>query len=120
MDAVSEIQQRDDLQGRHVSTDVALENGAPRWWQHSTAAPGEEGTFDYFVVHRQGDAELEEHLWSWITRHLVGFLGVINVETTGGRIDVECHLRMTSQWIDLNGEGWLEAVMDVFIIMEFD
>ncbi|KAG0602664.1 hypothetical protein M758_10G031600 [Ceratodon purpureus] len=102
------------FEGRHVSTDVALEKGTPRWWQHSTAVPGEQGTFDYFMVHREGDAELEEYLTGWITQHLQGFSGVINVETIGRRI-IECHLRMTSQWVDLNGEGWLDAVANLHV-----
>jgi len=31
----------------------------------------------------------------------------------GGRI-IECHLRMAEQWLDLNGPGWLEAVVRLY------
>src|SRR5260221_13583581 len=33
------------LQGRHVSSDVAVVDGEPRWWRHVTGRPGREGTF---------------------------------------------------------------------------
>src|SRR5262249_33502431 len=45
--------------------------------------------------------------------HLRGFTGVVNIETIGGRI-IECHLRMSDQWVDLNGPGWLAAVVDLY------
>lgn len=37
------------FKGRHVSSDVALEKGRPRWWQHATGVPRELGTFDYWT-----------------------------------------------------------------------
>src|SRR5262249_23411528 len=42
-----------------------------------------------------------------------GFTGVVNVETIGGTI-IECHLRMSEQWLDLNGKGWLTAVVRLY------
>src|SRR5438034_6336302 len=33
------------LDGRHVSTDVAVVDGTPRWWRQVTAMPAGEGTF---------------------------------------------------------------------------
>ena len=35
------------LTGAHVSSDVALVDGQPRWWRHTTGATNEGGTFDY-------------------------------------------------------------------------
>jgi hypothetical protein len=99
--------------GPHVSTDVALLDGAPRWWRHTTGKPGPEGTFDYWTVHAAPDPVLEGYLGEWVARNLAGFTGMVNFETIGGRI-LECHLRMAEQWLDLNGVGWLEAVVELY------
>jgi len=100
--------------GDHVSTDVAMENGVPRWWRHTTGkhAPAE-GTFDYWVIHAGPDPALEDYLGGWLSRHLQGFTGIVNIETIGGRM-LECHLRMAEQWLDLNGRGWLTAVVRLY------
>ena len=34
------------LEGRHVSSDLAVVDGEPRWWRHVTGKPAGEGTFD--------------------------------------------------------------------------
>ncbi|MGQ0663561.1 MAG: hypothetical protein ACT4P2_08235 [Pseudomonadota bacterium] len=101
------------LTGPHVSTDVALCEGEPCWWRHTTASPGPRGTFDYWTVHSRRDSRLESKIGAWIGWHLGGFTGVVNFETIGGRI-IECHLRMAEQWLDLNGSGWLAAVVDLY------
>ena len=44
------------LDGRHVSSDVAVVDGDPRWWRHVTGKPTREGTFDYWIVHAEPDA----------------------------------------------------------------
>jgi hypothetical protein len=99
--------------GRHVSTDVALENGAPRWWRHTTGKPGQDGTFDYWTIHGPHEPALEAYLSGWIANHLQGFSGIVNFETIGQRI-IECHLRMAEQWLDLNGPGWLDSVVRLY------
>lgn len=48
-----------------------------------------------------------------MSAHLGGFTGLVNIETIGGTI-IECHLRMTDQWLDLNGAGWLAAVVRLY------
>ncbi len=37
---------------------------------------------------------------------------MLNLETIGGRI-IEVHLRFSDQWPDLNGAGWLAAVVEL-------
>src|ERR1700752_2778794 len=39
------------LEGEHISTDVAVVDGEPRWWRHVTGKPAGEGTFDLWTVH---------------------------------------------------------------------
>ena len=42
-----------------------------------------------------------------------GYSGAANVETIGGKI-IEVHLRFADQWPDLYGEGWLEAIVELY------
>src|SRR5690606_24160105 len=40
--------------------------------------------------------------------------GMLNLETIGSRI-IEAHLRMSDQWPDLYGEGWLDALVGLYV-----
>ncbi|MGA9866849.1 MAG: hypothetical protein WBQ75_10475 [Acetobacteraceae bacterium] len=101
------------LTGRHISSDVALVNGAPRWWRHAEGAVTEGGTFDYWHLHAPPIAEVEEWCNAWAANHLAGYTGMANFETIGGRI-IEAHLRFADQWPDLYGEGWVEALVHLY------
>ena len=101
------------LEGRHVSSDVAVVEGEPRWWRHVTGRPSGEGTFDYWTVHAARDAGIEDYCGAWIRRHLAGYTGILNTETIGGRM-IELHLRMSDQWPDLYGAGWVDAVIRLY------
>ena len=81
------------LTGRHVSSDVAVLDGRPVWWRHTTGEPGAEGTFDYWTVHAEHDSAIEQHCGAWIEKHFAGYSGMINLETIGGRI-IEAHLAL--------------------------
>ena len=101
------------LEGRHVSTDVAVVDGEPRWWRHVTGRPGGEGTFDYWTIHAAHDPEIENYCGDWIRRNLAGYTGILNTETIGGRM-IEVHLRMSDQWPDLYGDGWVDALVRLY------
>lgn len=101
------------LTGTHVSTDVALAHGKPKWWRHATAKSLGSGTFDYWIVHAARRAALERYIGEWIERCLPDFTGIVNFEAIGGRI-IECHLRMSEQWLDINGAGWLPAAVRLY------
>jgi hypothetical protein len=101
------------LDGRHVSSDVAVLDGKPVWWRHATGAPGAEGTFDYWTVHADADAAIEAHCGAWIAQHLADYSGMLNLETIGGRA-IEVHLRFADQWPDLYGRGWVEALVRLY------
>lgn len=101
------------LTGDHVSTDLALVKGRVAWCRHTTGKPRRGGTFDYWTIHAERRPSLERYLGGWSGRYLSNFTGVVNFETIAGRI-IECHLRMAEQWIDLNGNKWLEAVTDLY------
>ncbi len=101
------------LEGRHVSSDVALVNGEARWWRHATGAAGAGGTFDHWHVHAEAMAEVEAWCGAWARTHLAGYTGMANFETIGGRI-IEAHLRFADQWPDLYGPGWVAALVDLY------
>jgi hypothetical protein len=101
------------LEGRHVSSDIAVVDGEPRWWGHVTGTPAGEGTFDYWTIHAEPDTEIEERCGAWVRKHLRGYTGMLNLETIGGTI-IEAHLRFSDQWPDLYGAGWVEAVVHLY------
>jgi hypothetical protein len=101
------------LTGRHISTDVALVDGRPRWWRHTEGRQLHGGMFDYWTVLAVRMPRLEKYCGAWIGRHLRHFTGVVNLEVIG-RVIIEVHLRMAEQWLDLNGPGWLGSVIALY------
>ncbi|HXW42323.1 MAG TPA: hypothetical protein VEK75_14030 [Xanthobacteraceae bacterium] len=101
------------LDGRHVSSDVAVVKGKPRWWRHATGKAAGEGTFDYWIVHAEPDAGIEARCGAWIEKNLAGYTGMLNLETIGGTI-IEAHLRFADQWPDLYGPGWVDALVALY------
>jgi hypothetical protein len=101
------------LEGRHVSSDLAVVDGGPCWWRHVTGKPAGEGTFDYWTIHAQPEPEIEERCGAWVRKYLAGYTGMLNLETIGGSI-IEVHLRFADQWPDLYGPGWVDAVVRLY------
>src|SRR5271165_1966547 len=54
------------LEGEHLSSDAAVENGRAVWWCHATGIPRPGGTFDRWVVHAEPRPELEAACAAWI------------------------------------------------------
>jgi len=98
------------LEGKHVSSDVAVADGVPQWWRHVTGEPAGEGTFDLWTVHAAADSAIETRCGDWVRKNLAGYTGMLNLETIDGTI-IEAHLRMSDQWPDLYGEAWVEALV---------
>jgi hypothetical protein len=92
------------LTGAHVSSDVALVDGQPRWWRHTTGSTTMGGTFDHWHIHPEPMPAIETWCGDWAFLHLRGYTGMANFETIGGRI-IEAHLRFADQWPDLYGPG---------------
>ena len=101
------------LHGRHVSSDVAVVDGEPRWWRHVTGMAAGEGTFDYWIVHAEPQPGIERHCGAWVNKNLAGYTGMLNLETIGETI-IEAHLRFADQWPDLYGPGWVDAVVGLY------
>jgi hypothetical protein len=106
------------LTGEHISTDVAVLEGRACWSRHCRGVPRAEGTFDYWTIEAGARPDLETYLSDWIREQLPGYTGMINLESIGGRI-IDAHLRFADQWPDLNGAGWLEAVVGLYARREW-
>ncbi|MSP66773.1 MAG: hypothetical protein EXQ96_01485 [Alphaproteobacteria bacterium] len=101
------------LAGEHVSSDVAVVDGEPRWWRHAIGQAQSGGTFDHWTVLAGRRPEIEGPVGDWLRRHLAGYTGMVNLETIGATI-IEAHLRFADQWPDLYGRGWLEAMVRLY------
>lgn len=101
------------LGGDHLSSDAAVVAGEARWWRHATGMPAGHGTFDYWTVNAHAEPALEARLGAWVSKHLPGYTGMVNIETIGGGI-IEAHLRVTDQWPDLYGRGWIDALVRLY------
>lgn len=101
------------LEGSHVSTDCAIVKGKVKWLRHATGIPGPEGTFRYWTLHAEEMPELAAYLKKWVEKHMAAYTGVMNFESIGGTI-IEAHLRFADQWCDLNGKGWIEALINLY------
>ena len=109
------------LQGEHVSSDVVVVKGEPRWWRHAIGKPLNEGMFDYWTVLGASNYDVESYCGEWLHRCLSGYTGMVNFETIGGKI-IEVHLRFADQWPDLYGTGWVEALIRLYAegVWQFD
>ena len=102
------------LDGDHVSSDLAVVDGAPRWWRHARGIASGGGTFDYWQVEAAPNAAVEGWCGPWCRKHLAGYTGMVNLETIGARI-IEVHLRFADQWPDLyGGKPWVEALVGLY------
>ena len=101
------------LEGPHVSTDCAVVKGQVKWLRHATGVPGPEGTFKYWTLHADEMPEVATYLKTWVSKYMAAYTGMMNFETIGGKI-IEAHLRFADQWCDLNGKGWIEAMVQLY------
>ena len=101
------------LSGEHVSTDCAVEAGQIVWCRHATGLPMPGGTFQHWIIHAEERPGLQTYLADWTGRHMPSYSGMMNFETIGGRI-IEAHLRFADQWCDLYGNGWIEALIQLY------
>ena len=85
----------------------------------TTGKPAGEGTFDYWTVHAEPDADIESRCGAWVQKNLAGYTGMLNLETIGGTI-IEVHLRFADQWPDLYGAGWVDALVGLYESGDWD
>ncbi len=107
------------LEGPHVSTDCALLDGDIVWFRHATGEVWDGGMFKYWTIHGGPILDLDIYLADWVRANMVRYSGMMNFETIGGRI-IEAHLRFADQWCDLYGEGWTEALVQLYAGKRWD
>ncbi|MEX0679636.1 MAG: hypothetical protein WD063_21380 [Pirellulales bacterium] len=109
------------FEGEHLSTDVVLVDGEPKWWRHVAGKAIGKGKFDYWTVLAENRPEVESYCGAWLEKHLRGYTGAVNIETIDTKI-IELHLRFADQWPDLYGAGWLEALVRLYAdrVWEYD
>ncbi len=101
------------LEGDHISTDVAVVHGTPKWWRHAMGKSLKGGMFDYWTILAQSDPDIEAYCGDWLSRHLPTYTGMVNFETIGAKI-IEVHLRFADQWPDLYGTDWVKALIRLY------
>ena len=106
------------LSGEHISTDFAVVNGESMWCRHSLGIPAVAGTFDYWTVEARIRPSLETCCRHWIRQHMPDYTGMLNIETIDGFI-IEVHLRFADQWPDLYGHRWLDSVVRLYELRQW-
>ena len=102
------------LDGRHVSSDVAVVRGKPRWWRHVTGKAGRRGHLRLLDRSCRAGQPLSRRRAAHGSKKIfAGYTGMLNLETIGGKI-IEAHLRFADQWPDLYGPGWVEALVELY------
>ena len=101
------------LTGAHISTDCAVEDGEVKWSRQATGKTWDDGMFEYWTIHADGEPAVDRVLADWVSRNMGGYTGMMNFETIDGII-IEAHLRFADQWCDLYGEGWVEALVRLY------
>ena len=61
------------LEGEHVSSDLAVVDGVPRWWRHARGVASGEGTFDYWEVEAHANPAVEQWCDAWCRQHLASY-----------------------------------------------
>ena len=79
------------LTGLHVSTDVAVIDGVPRWWRHTTGAALDEGTFDHWAVLADSEYDFAAAFGRFQAGYQVDFdLGVSRRGSRSGEMIARC------------------------------
>lgn len=104
------------LRGEQYTTDFAVVEGKVVW---------------HYTMMASLDIDGEPVLWSysslpwmrdivgWVEKHLAGYTGCCNMETRDGVI-FDAHLRLSPQFVDLYGSGWLSAIVRLYEEGEWD
>lgn len=100
------------LEGEHYSIDVAIVNGIPQQYFTSKGIKDNNSSFLYWITNIS-DIDTTP-IEQWISTHLNDFTGMVNFELIGSII-IECHLRLSSQFIDLfGGDTFLYSVKKLY------
>lgn len=109
----------ENINGAHVSWDMALVKGDIKWMQtwighkHSSMSPG---VFSRWSTQEASPAS-ERNVEDWVSKNLQEFTGMVNLETIGGKV-IECHLRVGDA-LYMGDPGLLQAIVDLYATGEW-
>jgi len=101
------------LRGEHLSTDFAVAKGIQKWSHTMKCHKDKKDRVEYWETSNKEHEAIIEKLSLWIHNNLEEFSGIVNLETIGNKI-IDCHLRMSPQFVDLYGEDWLKSVINLY------
>jgi len=100
------------LTEEQYTTDLVIISGKIQWMCSMLVEKDNYGSFKQFSISFIPES-ITKVLISWIDKYLSTFTGVINIETIGNYI-IECHLRLSAQFVDLYGNGWIDNVISLY------
>lgn len=100
--------------GDHISMDIVINNGMIIWHCATEGIPDPDriGAFESWNI--LPDFTIPLGIVDFFKKHFSDFKGIVNVELIGNYM-IEMHLRMSSQWIDLNGSTWTQDLIDFYL-----
>ena len=107
------------LRGEHLSTDFAVAKGTQKWSHTMKCHKDKKDRVEYWETNNKDHEAVIEKLSLWIHNNLEEFSGIVNLESINGKI-IDCHLRMSPQFVDLYGKEWLESVVHLYEYEHWD
>lgn len=101
------------LEGEQLSVDLAVDKGKIKWKAVARATKDKKGSFTRFDI----TSDIPDKQFNTINKIVedvfIEYSGILNFEMIGNSV-IEIHTRMSPQFVDLYGEGWLESVVKLY------
>ncbi len=101
------------LTGDHLSIDIVIVNGKPKWWAHSIGRGNYRGTFDFWEIKKSKSIQLKKLFDISFLKHFSSYTGVLNIEVIDKKI-IECHPRLCPQFVPIYGDRWLKSIISLY------
>lgn len=100
------------LEGSQTSTDILILNGKAKWFGHTKAADEKSKNRPIYWELGADCHQLEPVIEAFISRELVGYTGLCNVEMIGNYI-IEAHLRGSNAFFDHYPNQFIQTWVDL-------
>lgn len=103
------------FEGHHFSTDFVLLDGKIQWYITFEGRPYKDiGTFSYWKIVKL-PKNIYQFIETWLKIYIGKYTGIVNIESINDHI-IECHLRLSPQFVDLYcpTTNWLVAVSRLY------
>lgn len=101
------------LSGEHFSVDVVVKDGMVLWTATAEGNTNDVVPFTHWKITPETPPAVLATIEEWVCLHLSKHTGVVNFEIIGNTI-IECHLRMSCQWVVFYGKEWLKEVVNLY------